>query len=161
GNGNDRLDGGIGDDILQGNAGADRLFGNTGNDALLGGTGDDVLDGGSGTDLFVFSAQAGRDTIADFNPGEDIIVTGFSETGSLPNSATWNTTLRNSAVAAPATPWSFTNFDADGNGTPDSVLITGGTLGGDSIVLAGWSTATLVGQHYLNAQGQATGGWLH
>ena len=161
GNGNDRLDGDIGDDTLQGAAGADRLTGNTGNDALLGGTGNDVLDGGSGTDLFVFSAQAGRDTIADFNPGEDIILTGFGESGSLGNSATWNTTLRNSPVPAPATAWTFTDFDADSNGTSDAVLINGGTLGGDSIVLAGWSVATLVGQNYLNGQGQAIGGWLH
>lgn len=161
GNGNDRLDGGVGDDVLQGAAGSDRLFGNTGNDALLGGTGNDVLDGGSGTDLFVFSAQAGRDTIADFNPGEDIILTGFAESGALGNPATWNTTLRNSAVPAPATAWSFVDFDADSNGTPDSVLISGGTLGGDSIVLAGWSITTLVGNNYLNGQGQAIGGWLH
>lgn len=163
GNGNDRMDGGIGDDLLQGGAGIDHLIGNTGNDALVGGTGNDLLEGGSGTDLFAFGAQAGRDTIADFTPGEDVILTGYADGGSLGSAATWNTTLRNSAVPTPATAWSFTNFDADANGSADSVLISGGTLGADtSIVLTGWSIATLVGNHYLNAQGtQAIGGWLH
>jgi VCBS repeat-containing protein len=161
GNGNDLLDGGVGDDTLQGGAGADHLIGNSGNDAMLGGAGNDLLDGGSGTDLFVFSAQAGRDTIVGFNPGEDLILTAYSGSGSLGSPSTWNTTLRNSPAPAPAAEWRFTNFDADGNGATDSVLISGGTLGGDSIVLDGWSTATLIGNNYLNAQGQAIGGWLH
>jgi Ca2+-binding RTX toxin-like protein len=162
GNGDDYLDGGIGDDALQGGAGSDHLVGNSGNDALLGGKGNDLLEGGSGNDLFVFSALSGRDTIVDFNPGEDTILTGYAEGGALGNPTTWATTIHNAAVTTPATPWAFANFDADGNGAADSVIITGGNLGADSVVLAGWSIATLVGQHYLDPNGQAAiGGWLH
>ncbi|WLI90254.1 Ig-like domain-containing protein [Massilia sp. R2A-15] len=161
GNGDDFVDGGIGDDLVQGGAGADRLVGNAGNDAMLGGKGDDVLDGGSGNDLFVFSLGSGHDTILGFKPGEDTILTGFGETGALGNPSTWATTIRNAPLAATAAPWSFVDVDADGNGTADAVAISGGNLGSDTVVLDGWSIATLVGQNYLDAQHQAIGGWLH
>ncbi|MES2149175.1 MAG: Ig-like domain-containing protein [Pseudomonadota bacterium] len=157
GNGNDSLDGGIGDDVLQGGAGVDSLVGNGGNDVLWGGAGNDLLNGGSGGDLFVFSSQSGRDTIVDFNPADDAISTGYIGAGAFGTAAS----VHNSAVTAPAAPWAFADFDADGNGSPDSVLISGGNLGSDSIVLADWSIAALVGQHFLNGQNQAVGGWLH
>jgi Ca2+-binding RTX toxin-like protein len=52
------------------------LQGGTGNEWLSGGTGNDRLIGGAGNDTFVFAANFGKDTIADFqNSGgaQDII----------------------------------------------------------------------------------------
>lgn len=81
GSGEDRLIGGEGDDRLFGEDGEDRLFGEDGNDRLEGGSGTDRLEGGRGddtlvggdaADTFVFAANFGRDTIADFRP-EDVI----------------------------------------------------------------------------------------
>lgn len=78
--GADRLFGATGDDRLFGGAGNDRLAGQGGNDVLRGGTGDDVLLGGAGTDrllggdgadVFQFATGDGRDTVLDFQPGED------------------------------------------------------------------------------------------
>lgn len=65
GDGNDRLHGGQDDDTLEGGAGADRLSGDRG---------DDLLAGGDGADRFVFAPLHGRDRIADFDPGEDLIL---------------------------------------------------------------------------------------
>ena len=75
--GGDNLFGFGGDDVLLGGAGGDNLFGGAGNDILFGGAGNDFLKGNdhfgwsSSPDIFVLSA--GRDTIADFRPGEDKI----------------------------------------------------------------------------------------
>jgi serralysin len=80
GNGNDRLQGNSGADTLRGGSGADTLQGGNGNDRLTGGNGDDLLTGGLGADTFDFNnltdcgtADAGRDVIADFSQGEDVI----------------------------------------------------------------------------------------
>lgn len=154
GDGNDSLDGGAGNDRLYGEAGNDTLLGGDGNDWLDGGSGNDILNGGAGndkltggagSDVFVFGPNSGRDTIADFNPGSDTIMTGYNAAG---------------VAVAPAAAWSVTNVDIDGHGA-SSVVISGGSLGNDSVVLTGWTIATLIGQHYLNEQGQAIGGWLH
>ncbi len=88
-NGSDRLYGYTGDDVLHGGGGNDQLFGGAGADRLYGGTGDDVLrgfrgadilTGDSGADRFVFGDAIEstvlvetRDTIVDFNRGEDRI----------------------------------------------------------------------------------------
>jgi Ca2+-binding RTX toxin-like protein len=171
--GNDDLFGGDGNDLLDGGAGNDRLYGEAGNDTLLGGDGNDWLDGGSGNDIlnggagndkltggagsdvFVFGANSGRDTIADFNPGSDTIVTGYNAAGGQGDLLAWAANAH-----APAAAWNVTNLDIDGHGE-SSVVISGGNLGNDSVVLTGWTVATLIGQHYLNEQGQAIGGWLH
>jgi Ca2+-binding RTX toxin-like protein len=68
-------------DILKGGDGDDDLDGGAGADSLKGGRGEDLLTGGDGIDTFVFAALkqspakggAGRDTITDFTPGEDLI----------------------------------------------------------------------------------------
>jgi Ca2+-binding RTX toxin-like protein len=70
------LDGG---DVLSGNDGRDRLDGGAGNDTLHGGTGKDSLTGGDGDDDFQFIKGDGRDTIADFIAGSDVIeISGFT-----------------------------------------------------------------------------------
>lgn len=71
--GNDQLYGGKGDDELLGGTGDDRLYGNRGNDLLWGGSGNDFLRGGRGQDTFVLAPGEGKNIIADFNPGTDLI----------------------------------------------------------------------------------------
>ena len=73
GSGKDILSGGDGNDTLYGEDGNDKLFGGTGNDILFGGTGDDELTGGSGKDIFVYNNGDGKDIIADYDSGEDLI----------------------------------------------------------------------------------------
>ncbi len=62
-----------GDDLLYGSSGNDTLVGGTGNDTLVGGAGNDWLAGGPGADMFVFRPGFGRDVIADFQNGLDVI----------------------------------------------------------------------------------------
>ncbi|MBX9458447.1 MAG: choice-of-anchor L domain-containing protein [Rhizobium sp.] len=76
----DKLYGGGDDDYLDGGAGNDVLRGADGNDTLLGGLGADLLFGDAGSDIYLFQDIAesrikpkGRDTIADFAQGEDVI----------------------------------------------------------------------------------------
>ena len=81
--GNDRLNGRGGEDYLEGNAGKDILVGGAANDILMGGNnrdelmggiGKDFLQGGAGRDRFIYSSgKEGRDTIADFQTGKDLI----------------------------------------------------------------------------------------
>lgn len=89
GTGNDTLNGGSGDDNLDGGDGNDRLFGGAGddmifvrggddfvnagkgNDTIYGGTGDDTMIGGAGFDSFIFSDEAGRKVVKDFNPDQN------------------------------------------------------------------------------------------
>ncbi|MBA2397277.1 MAG: calcium-binding protein [Bradyrhizobium sp.] len=85
GGGADVMHGGAGDDSLKGGTAATQMFGDAGNDTLQGGTGNEWLSGGSGNDrliggagndTFVFAANFGKDTIADFqNTGgtQDVI----------------------------------------------------------------------------------------
>ena len=81
GEGDDTLDGGAGDDSLDGAAGDDLLYGGAGDDTLSGGSGTDTLYGGSGHDTFRFDAATvdGVATIADFEPGETVLLAGFDE----------------------------------------------------------------------------------
>lgn len=76
GGGADRVLGGAGGDRLLGQGGRDRLWGGGGDDLLNGGRGGDRLRGGAGADEFVFAPRHGRDTIADFTPGSDLINLG-------------------------------------------------------------------------------------
>lgn len=65
--------GGSGSDTLIGNGRANTLSGEAGNDVLDGGKGADLLAGGLGADAFVFKARGPADTIADFDPGLDVV----------------------------------------------------------------------------------------
>ncbi|MBB1248457.1 calcium-binding protein [Rhizobium sp. G21] len=65
---------------IDGNAGANRLRGFSGSDTLWGHAGNDVLIGGGNGDIFVFSEGDGRDRIADFQNGSDLInLSGWTE----------------------------------------------------------------------------------
>lgn len=80
--GRDKVEGGKGKDMLSGDAGADTIKGGGGQDILLGGAGNDSFVGGAGADRFVFDgaqadgASLGRDRIADFVPGTDVLYFG-------------------------------------------------------------------------------------
>jgi serralysin len=66
---------------LEGNSGDNWLLGGDGNDTLDGGADWDVLFGQAGADTFVFRPGTDADCIADFTPGEDIILlAGFGFT---------------------------------------------------------------------------------
>ncbi len=75
----DTLNGNAGDDQLNGGRGSDRIFGGSGDDTIIGGNGGDTVRGGSGDDVFVFAtvgqanSGVGRDTIRDFEKGDDKI----------------------------------------------------------------------------------------
>lgn len=78
--GNDTLQGGRGGDLILGFAGNDLIHGNGGNDVIVGGPGNDRLHGGAGDDIFVFRpGDDGFDTIADFEPGDRILLLGATE----------------------------------------------------------------------------------
>jgi hypothetical protein len=103
GDGDDRVFGDEGNDTLLGGQGQDRLFGGTGNDLLDGGTGDNSLTGGLGNDIFILST-AGKNTIADFQNGQDLLqLVGGLTFGSLSifeqNGDTWITTKDNQPLA--------------------------------------------------------------
>lgn len=72
GDGDDKLFGGDGNDTLLGGQGQDQLVGDAGDDVLNGGSGDNTLTGGTGKDIFVLST-AGKNTIADFQDGQDLL----------------------------------------------------------------------------------------
>ena len=98
--GDDRLYGGAGDDKLSSYGGNDELYGGPGDDYLSrgpfrgdklfdGGPGADYMSGGnadfsyeSGVDTFIFrpgdSTAGGGDVIVDFDPGDRIILSGWS-----------------------------------------------------------------------------------
>lgn len=77
GGGRDDLRGGSETDILRGEGGNDSLYGDDGDDVLYGGSGVDRLTGGLGADTFCFDANSllsDRDTVRDFNIGEDDVM---------------------------------------------------------------------------------------
>jgi len=77
--GDDVLVGFDGNDTLSGGDGDDRLIAREGDDVLDGGAGNDVLRGLEGADTFVIGISGGRDTIADFEDGVDVIdLTAFA-----------------------------------------------------------------------------------
>lgn len=71
--GEDMLVGGANADTINGGAGNDVLKGGAGADVINGGRDDDMLQGGGGADIFVFSRNAGHDTIIDYVDGIDKI----------------------------------------------------------------------------------------
>ena len=71
--GSDLLSGGSGADVIYGGQDNDTMFGGAGSDYLYGNLGDDLMSGGSGLDIFVFGANQGNDTVADFDLTSDFI----------------------------------------------------------------------------------------
>ncbi len=69
----DTLIGLAGDDELNGGNGRDTILGGEGEDEIDGGRGRDNLFGGEDADTFILGPDSGRDTIFDFNPGEDML----------------------------------------------------------------------------------------
>jgi Calx-beta domain/FG-GAP-like repeat/RTX calcium-binding nonapeptide repeat (4 copies) len=67
------LQGTSSNDLIFGFAGNDVIVGGGGNDQIYGGVGTDNLTGGAGNDIFVLAKDEGRDTVKDFNAGEDLI----------------------------------------------------------------------------------------
>lgn len=63
----------LGDVVIAGGGGNDTIWSSLGDDILSGGSGQDVLWGGAGEDTFLFTAFDARDTIKDFQIGEDRI----------------------------------------------------------------------------------------
>ncbi|MEQ3745086.1 MAG: calcium-binding protein [Henriciella sp.] len=57
--------------VLRGRGGDDTLDGGLGGDFLEGGRGDDIMTGGADRDIFAIGANAGDDTITDFNQAGD------------------------------------------------------------------------------------------
>jgi Ca2+-binding RTX toxin-like protein len=80
--GNDRIYGDAGDDVMNGGEGTDSVYGGLGADNIGGGLGNDRLDPGADTSrdtvLFVVdtASAAGRDTLYNFDDGEDRINLG-------------------------------------------------------------------------------------
>ena len=68
-----------GNDILWGGLFADTLNGGSGDDVINGNMGNDILTGRDGADTFEFMANAGSDTITDFNKDEDELHFYFRE----------------------------------------------------------------------------------
>jgi serralysin len=68
--GDDTCEGGVGNDTVRGGQGNDTLSGGAGNDYVSGDRGDDSMVGGAGADLFHTSADAGIDSVFDFNAAE-------------------------------------------------------------------------------------------
>ncbi|QBY02236.1 DUF4214 domain-containing protein [Rhodophyticola sp. CCM32] len=71
--GNDTLTGTAHGEVIFGGDGDDHLNGQAGNDILMDGNGADHLTGGAGQDIFVMAADGITDTIADFNPDQDVL----------------------------------------------------------------------------------------
>ncbi|MDI7864955.1 fasciclin domain-containing protein [Rhizobiaceae bacterium n13] len=71
GEGNDWISGGRGVDTLLGESGQDKIYGGSGQDTIDGGAGGDWIAGGSGSDVFVFKHGSNRDTIVDYQDGND------------------------------------------------------------------------------------------
>jgi Ca2+-binding RTX toxin-like protein len=136
------LFGGDGNDTLIGGAGDDRLFGGNGDDILRGGAGKDFLDGGSGigsdtlsggagVDTFVLHLKQGGDRITDFS-GDILQISKAEFGGDLAIGTIGITANSNGAATTSTQRFIFDNqgagggqlfYDADGNGSSQSVLI--------------------------------------
>lgn len=79
--------GGSGADAITGNDLANRLAGRAGDDTIEGGAGKDKLIGGLGADHFVFAAGSGVDTITDFNPVDDLVLSASLWSGAVLSAA--------------------------------------------------------------------------
>lgn len=108
--GGDHLHGETGKDDLRGGDGDDTLNGGTASDTLNGGAGDDYLIGGTGKDVFVFT-DAGTDTIADYQKGEIIDLSGLE------------------GVTFADVSWTQTQITVDLEGSDDLIIMVGSTKG--------------------------------
>jgi Ca2+-binding RTX toxin-like protein len=79
GEGNDYIEGGDGNDVLWGQSGNDQVIAGAGNDFAVLGEGDDFFRMGAGDDRLRFDYGNGRDTVADFNLGNDVIDFTFTD----------------------------------------------------------------------------------
>jgi Ca2+-binding RTX toxin-like protein len=79
GDGNDYIEGGDGNDVIWGDLGNDQIIAGAGNDFAVLGSGDDFFRMGAGNDRLRFDYDNGRDTIADFNNGNDVIDFTFTD----------------------------------------------------------------------------------
>jgi serralysin len=68
--GEDTCQGGSGDDVVRGGQGNDILDGGAGADLLFGDHGSDTMTGGPGADTFFIGARGGADRVTDFNYAE-------------------------------------------------------------------------------------------
>ena len=77
------------DNSIIGGNGNDYLYGKDGDDSLWGGAGNDSLWGGDGADIFIYKANTGTDTIADYTNADmlQILKADGSAGGSFTNSA--------------------------------------------------------------------------
>jgi Ca2+-binding RTX toxin-like protein len=117
-----------------GNSGANVLTGTAFDDTIAGGAGNDTLTGGSGADAFIFNA-AGKDTIADFTPGTDVLQFSLarfaavaSAPGALDANAFWSAPGAVTGHDADDRIIYDTNtgvvyYDADGSGTIAAVAV--------------------------------------
>ena len=79
GEGNDYIEGGDGDDVIWGQLGNDQIIAGAGNDFAVLGEGDDFFRLGAGNDRLRFDYDNGKDTVADFNLGNDVIDFTFTD----------------------------------------------------------------------------------
>jgi Ca2+-binding RTX toxin-like protein len=137
------LYGGNGNDTLIGLDNNDRLEGGAGNDWLEGDTRNDTLTGGAGIDSFVFDtapSAANADHISDFVTATDRILlddaafAGIGGTGALGaarfRSGNFTTGQDGDDRVIYNTSTGSLYYDADGNGSGGSVLIT--TIAGNA-----------------------------
>jgi VCBS repeat-containing protein len=60
-------------DVMQGSPTADKMIGAGGDDLMIGAGGDDWMNGAEGRDIFLLGAGFGKDTIINFDRGQDVI----------------------------------------------------------------------------------------
>jgi Ca2+-binding RTX toxin-like protein len=140
GSGNDKLGGnrgldllwgGSGADVLAGGRGSDWLLGGAGHDTLIGGKGRDILSGGGGEDHFTFDgADRGRDTITDFDRGEDFLALVGREFRNIEAVNASNFAENKTGLAGDAkdrfifeTDTKLLRYDPDGTGAQEAIVL--------------------------------------
>ncbi len=78
GAGDDIIYGDAGNDIIEGGTGNDTLYGGDGSDTLISSDGNDILSGDWGVDKFVITKHANTQTTINFESGEVIDLTAFT-----------------------------------------------------------------------------------
>jgi serralysin len=150
GAGADTIYGNGGDDVLYGDDGDDTVIGGLGNDYIFGGSGNDYLRGGDGADRFIFdtvlNAITNVDTMQSFIVSQDDIVLSQAIFGGI--GAMLDATEFQIGDADASTDRIIYNqvtgqlyFDADGNGTAQSILFATVNIGtaltiGDFVMVA-------------------------
>ena len=142
-----------GSNALFGEAGSDHLIGAGGDDILNGGSGQDILDGGAGRDRFDFSSigdtPAGalnRDTISDFEQGEDTINFGKMDADTLHSGNQAFAFIGDAAFTNTAGQLRFVQSTAPDGVSP--VTIVSGDINGDGVADF---EVQILGHHALTA----------